>query len=461
MGIDSGPARWRRRVLRALLVVAACVLGAAAPAPSDQLRGIPAAELARRIRANRDLDEVLEMGRDLFKDRFNAGTVYPETWVRDFATFVDVALDRGDRGEIKETLRMFLRFQGADGNIPDGFTPQSEGRSDYQKILSPSAPRHWAHKNTVVTDQESSFILATCTYVRRTGDLTFLDEQVDGQTVRARMLRALDFLLAQRWSRPHGLLWGATTIDWGDVQPEHPWGTFLTKDTHRAIGIYNNAMLALALDSFLPLMGKEAAPRWARVREDLGRAVRTHLWDAKRQKFRPHLYLDGSPFPATFDEDAIFFTGGTVIAIQAGLLEPREAEASFATLRLHAREDGPFTTVGLVCHPAYPAGYFQNPDHQPHIYINGGDWPWISGRVVQAMIAQGFVTDGYAELLPVVQRVKRDKGFFEWYDQAGQPHGAAQFRGAAGVVGLAIKQLQAWAEAQKTKPTANDANSRE
>lgn len=444
MGIERALRRW---LLPVILAASSCVLGVAAP-PVDHLRGIPAAELARRIRANRDLDEVLEMARGLFKDRFNAGTVYPETWVRDFATFIDVALDRGDRQEIKETLRMFLRFQGADGNLPDGFTPQSEGRSDYQKILSPSAPGHWAHKNTVVTDQESSFVLATCTYVRRTGDAAFLGETVDGKTVRARMLASLDYLLTQRWSKPHGLLWGATTIDWGDVQPEHPWGTFLTPDTHRAIGVYNNAMLALALDRFLPLMGKEAAPRWARVREDLGRAVRMHLWDATRQKFRPHLYLDGSPFPAGFDEDAIFFTGGTAMAIQAGLLAPREAETSFSAMHLNAGEDGPFTTLGLVCHPVYPAAFFKNPDHQPHVYINGGDWPWISGRVVQAMIAQGFVADAYEALLPVVQRVKRDQGFFEWYDQAGKPHGAAQFRGAAGVVGLAIKQLQAWAETQ-------------
>lgn len=452
MVIRCGLNGLRSAVMGAVLACFTATLMAAPPAATtEHLRGIPPAELARRIRANRDFDEVLEMARGLFKDRFNAGTVYPETWVRDFATFIDVALDRGDRNEIKETLRMFLRFQGADGNIPDGFTPQSEGRSDYQKILSPSAPHHWAHKNTVVTDQESSFILATCTYVRHTGDAAFLDEKVDGHSVRDRMFRALEYLLAQRWSKEHGLLWGATTIDWGDVQPEHPWGTFLTKDTHRAVGIYNNAMLALALNSFIPLMTKTDAPRWQALRDGLRASVRKHLWDAKRQKFRTHLYLDGSPFPLAFDEDAIYFTGGTTMAIQAGLLEPSEVEASIATMRLNAREDGPFTTTGLVCHPVYPAGFFKNPDHQPHIYINGGDWPWIGGRVVQAMIAQGFVADAYEELLLIVQRVKRDKGFFEWYDQAGKPHGAAQFRGAAGVTGLAIKQLQAWAAAQPTE----------
>ncbi len=452
MWFERGPGWLRWSVMSAVLGLCACGLFATGPVVGpDRLRGIPPAELARRIRENRDFDEVLEMARDLFKDRFNAGTVYPETWVRDFATFIDIALDRGDRGEIKETLRMFLRFQGQDGNIPDGFTPQSEGRTDYQKLLSPSAPQHWAHKNTVVTDQESSLILSVCTYVRRTGDAAFLDERVDGKTVRERMLWSLDYLLAQRWSAKHGLLWGATTIDWGDVQPEHPWGTFLTKDTHRAVGIYNNAMLALALDQFLPLMGKDDSLRWTRARANLCLAVRKHLWDATRQTFRPHLYLDGSPFPTDFDESAIYFTGGTAMAMQAGLLEPKEAEASIATMRLNAREDGPFTTTGLVCHPVYPAGFFQNPDHQPHVYINGGDWPWISGRVIQAMITNGFVADAYEELLPLVQRVKRDKGFFEWYDQTGKPHGAGQFRGAAGVTGLAIKQLQAWAAARKEK----------
>jgi glycogen debranching enzyme len=431
-----------------LLVAAAALAPAAAqkPAASEHLRGVPAAELARRIRANRDLDQVMASARALFAHQINAGTSYPEVWIRDFATFLDVALDSADHGALKEALRMFFRFQGDDGNIPDGYSPISQPPGRYRQILSRSAPQYWAHKNSVETDQETSLIQSVCTYVRRTGDRAFLAEVVDGKTIEDRMLLALDFLMKHRWYQAHGLLWGATTIDWGDVQPEHPWGTFLTEKTHRSIDVYDNAMLAIALDRLIPLLPAGPARHWRSVRDGIAPAVRRQLWDERRRKFIPHVYLDGSPFPPDFDENAIYFHGGTAQAILAGFLGPEEVEASLAAMRLNAKEDGPFTTVGVVCHPVYPAGYFQNPDHQPHVYINGGDWTWVSGRVVQALIASGFVADAYEELLVIVNRVQQHRGFYEWFDREGKPHGAGQFRGAAGVTGLAIMQLRAWAD---------------
>ena len=48
------------------------------------------------------------------------------------------------------------------------------------------------------------------------------------------------------------------------------------------------------------------------------------MWDSQRQKFIPHIYLNGSPFPETFDENQVFYHGGTAVAILAGLLTKEE-----------------------------------------------------------------------------------------------------------------------------------------
>ncbi len=101
------------------------------------------------------------------------------------------------------------------------------------------------------TDQESSLLQAVWKYIQYTKDESILNEEMGGESVAARVERALDFLLEHRFSKKYGLLWGATTADWGDVQPEQDWGVFLTKDSHLSIDIYDNAMFVIALDDFL------------------------------------------------------------------------------------------------------------------------------------------------------------------------------------------------------------------
>ncbi len=133
-------------------------------------------------------------------------------------------------------------------------------------------------------------------YVKIRGDKYFLNEEVDGITITGRMERALLFLMNYRFNEKYGLIWGATTTDWGDVQPEHDWGVFLTDDTHYSFDIYDNAMFIIAISSFIemaPLM----APGWKPVHDSLCINTMKYLWDKEKKKFIPHIYLNGSPFP--------------------------------------------------------------------------------------------------------------------------------------------------------------------
>jgi hypothetical protein len=103
-------------------------------------------------------------------------------------------------------------------------------------------------------------------------------------------------------------------------------------------------------------------------------------------------------------------------------------------------------SIGLTLYPPYPAGTFKNPSMRPYSYQNGGDWTWFGGRMVQALAVNGLVEEAYDELRPMVDRVRKNRGFFEWYDLYNRPRGSGTFRGSAGVLGKAILMLREWAQ---------------
>lgn len=49
----------------------------------------------------------------------------------------------------------------------------------------------------------------------------------------------------------------------------------------------------------------------------------------------------------------------------------------------------------------------------------------------------------------MLDRVIRHRGFFEWWTPDNQPKGSGKFRGAAGVLIEAIRELRRWAEAHQ------------
>jgi hypothetical protein len=174
--------------------------------------------------------------------------------------------------------------------------------------------------------------------------------------------------------------------------------------------------------------------------------VRKHLWDAKGQRFIAHLYLEDSPFPDTVDESEIYYHGGTMMAIAAGLLSQDEIAASLARMRENVEKSGA-ASLGLTLYPPYPEGVFKNPILTvPFTYQNGGDWTWFGGRTIQQLVAHGFVEEAYAEIQPMVERAQRNGGFWEWYTKDNEPAGWGNFRGSAGALGRAIEMLREWAE---------------
>ena len=73
--------------------------------------------VARRIIADRDLDDVLQRAQALIASGFNAGSGYPELWIRDFATFMELSCRVHDRAVIRNHLLLLAKFQRDDGDI--------------------------------------------------------------------------------------------------------------------------------------------------------------------------------------------------------------------------------------------------------------------------------------------------------------------------------------------------------
>ncbi|MBV8253151.1 MAG: hypothetical protein JO154_11140 [Chitinophaga sp.] len=396
-------------------------------------KGIPAKEYFPFVKA-----KALEV----MKTGFNAGDGYREVWIRDYNTFIELAAQVNKPAVLKENLLVFFRMQGDDGNIIDGFTPiEKIGKVAYDFSYSKLEPRYAGHKNTVETDQESSLVQAVYKYIQLTGDSTILTEKIGDKSVADRMDDAMEFLMKNKYNQQYGLITGATTADWGDVQPEHGWGVDIDANTHPAIDIYDNAMFIIALNN-LTAMLPSSRHKWDRIKNTVASNCRKYLWDKHNQKFIPHIYLKGSPFPADFNEKDIYYFGGTAIAIEAGLLSKQEVKASLNEMIKRVKQAGA-PSIGLTLYPPYPDGYFANKIMNPiYSYQNGGDWTWFGGRMIQQLIKYGFVKEAYEQVLPMVKRVKDNNGFYEWYSVDNKPRGSGTFRGEAGVLYTAITMFE-------------------
>jgi glycogen debranching enzyme len=400
--------------------------------------------VAKKVLSDARLDTIKNRALRLLSG-FTAGTSYGEIWIRDLNTFINGSMQVHDKEKVRDILLMFFKIQGSDGNIPDGIIDTSRAGVGYQYRYSPLLPGWAAHKNTVETDQESSLIQAVKKYIDVTGDRSILAVNIGGETVAARIEKALLYIMHDRWSDKYKLVTGATTIDWGDVQPEKGWGVAINDKTKWAIDVYDNAMYVKAIKDWIDIKPADFAAKqdWKAVAANIKSQVRKFLWDDEAKKYIPHLYLNGSPFSHDFNETSIIYVGGSICAMIAGFNTPDEIKAINSQIVAAAKKEK-FATVGLTVYPPYPEKEF--PNMKPFTYQNGGDWTWFGGRLMSVLIDNGQANDAYNELLPMIDRALTNKGFYEWYDVlSGKPKGSGDFRGEAGVLFDAITALQRWA----------------
>lgn len=422
----------------------ACAFLASCAAPNPNL------ELAEAIRNDQSFHQVDSMARAVIGQGLNAGSGYSQIWARDMNTFIETACEITDQKVLREAILLFFALQQPNDEMIDGYVLKPEFTwNDTCPYYSDAAPEHVGFKNTVETDQESSLIQIVGKYIRKTGDKSILQQDVAGRTVMNRMEGMVDYLLRERYNEEYGLLFGAMTADWGDVQPNDDFGCDFNELSSRAIDVYDNAMFIIALDYLKEMSEDEATKtKWQNLRDKIAQNVRKHLWDDANKKFIPHIYIDPSPIPAGFDENKIHYHGGTTIAMEAGLLSKEEVGIVNAQMLENVRLSG-MPSVGLTLYPTYPEGFFRGGMSKPYNYQNGGDWTWFGGRTIQQLIAHGYVQEAYDEIRPMIDRVIQNKGFFEWYGMGNVPSGSGHFKGSAGTLAKAIEMFREWADNQQ------------
>lgn len=421
--------------------LSAILFSCAAPTPEQQL--------AEQIRNDKTLHQVDSMARAVIRQGFNAGSGYSQIWARDMNTFIEVACEESNPTDLRNAILLFFALQQPNDEMIDGYVLKPDFTwNDNVPYYSDAAPEHVAFKNTVETDQESSLIQIVGKYINKTGDRSILQEEIAGRTVLERMDDMVDYLMRERYSEKYDLLYGAMTADWGDVQPYDDFGCDMNEKSTPAIDVYDNAMFIIALD-YLQEMTDDVSlsSKWKNLREKTASNVRKYLWDEANQKFIPHIYLDKSHIPDGFDENIIYYHGGTAVAIEAGLLSLEEIKAANDKMLENVRLSG-MPSIGLTMYPPYPENFFRGGMSKPYNYQNGGDWTWFGGRMIQQLIANGMVEEAYTEIRPMIDRVLKNNGFYEWYGMGGVPSGSGQFKGSAGVLAKAIEMLNEWADAQ-------------
>ncbi|SMG13942.1 GH36-type glycosyl hydrolase domain-containing protein [Sphingobacterium psychroaquaticum] len=406
--------------------------------------------LAQEILNDQRFVEVDRLARSVIKEGFNAGSGYSQIWARDLNTFIETALEERSSSEVRGAILLFFALQQANGEMVDGYVVKKDFTwNDDTPYYAETAPEHVGFKNTVETDQETSLIQLLGKYIQKTGDYSILEEKIGDKTVMARIEWMLDYLRKERFNTKYGLLWGAMTADWGDVQPHDDFGCDWNSLSHEAIDVYDNAMLIIALQYMADFAKKHPKSKeWAKWKDEIARNTRKHLWDKQKQKFIPHLYPNGSPLPAGFDENEIHYHGGTAVAIEAGLLSKAEIAVVNKQMVENVRLSG-MPSIGLTLYPTYPKGFFRGWMSDPYAYQNGGDWTWFGGRMIQQLIKHGFVKEAYTEVRPMIERVIKNQGFHEWYGKGDIPSGSGKFKGAAGVLSTSIAMFNDWASEVK------------
>lgn len=407
-------------------------------------------ELADLILADSSLNIVDSLANSVVKEGFNAGSGYSQIWARDFNTLIETSLNLRPKEEVRGAILLFFALQQKNDEMVDGYVLKKDFTwHDDTPYYSEAAPGHVGFKNTVETDQETSLIQLVGKYIQKTGDVALLKEKVAGITVLSRMEKMIAYLLRERYNKKYGLLWGAMTADWGDVQPNDDFGCDWNQLSDEAIDVYDNAMFMIALQYLIEVVpDQQKTAQWTKLQKSIHDQVRKHLWDPKKQKFIPHIYPGKSPVPVGFDENSIHYHGGTAVAIEAGLLSKEEIATVNRQMVENVKRSG-MPSIGLTLYPTYPKDFFRGGMASPYVYQNGGDWTWFGGRMIQQLIAHGFVKEAYEEVRPMISRVIKNKGFYEWYGKGDVPDGSGKFKGSAGVLSKAIKQFREWAVIHK------------
>jgi hypothetical protein len=381
-------------------------------------------ELFNLIRVTLTHNQVAFQGKTGLISGFAAGSAYPQIWLRDANTIIPASRYFYEIPNLRSWLIEHLAAQKDDGSLEDWL--DSRGKTD---------------KNTTETDQETSAVQAAGQISRILGDV-WLDEKTNGEAVLSRLEKAMFYVLDHRFDLQHGLITGAHTADWGDVDIEHADQSAIYADerTHWTCDIYDQSMFYEAAKSLAGMFDgrglEEKARLWEEKAGDIQRNADRWLWQEDKGFYRVHIHLDS--LRHDFDEDDMFAMGGNAEAIVSGLASEEKCRRIIESALARQKSFG-ISTIGGTLLPPYPKKFFQHPMmDDPFEYQNGGQWDWFGGRIVYAMFEHGFSRQAREKLLEIAKKNMANRGLYEWNSPDGTGRGSAFYSGSAGSLAMAL-----------------------
>ena len=378
----------------------------------------------KMIRITLNQNEVVFKGKTGDIRGFAAGIDYPQIWLRDAITIIPASRYFYARSFLTSWLEEHLAFQKENGSLQDWI--DSRGKSD---------------KNTTETDQESSAVQAAFKIYNMFGS-RWLEKVLAGERIIDRLERALMFVCDARLNPQYGLVTGAHTADWGDVDlvDQDQQAIYVDERTHWTSDIYDQSMFYQACSNLAEMMDALGKAKrglfWRQKARSIKENTNRWLWQKNKGFYRIHIHLDS--LSHDFDEDDMFALGGNTQAIISGLADEEQSRRIIQEA-LERQKRFQMSTISGTLLPPYPKNLFKHPLlDDPYEYQNGAQWDWFGGRLVHAMFTNGFSSSAKEKLMEIISKNVSNRGFFEWDNKEGLGRGSDFYAGSAGSLGKAL-----------------------
>ncbi len=238
--------------------------------------------------------------------------------------------------------------------------------------------------------------------------------------------KAMQYIMTHswRWSKEHGLVKRAYTIDTWDfdfVDENQPWLNFQISDkTHWGImhgdnsGYFEACMLLAKI--YDNLKNYEKASYWADVGKGIQQRANKLCWNGRFYTHR--VSLDGFRISGISEAEQLSLSNP--MDINRGMPTHEMAVKIIQEYQQRKEKTGAFAEWFSI-DPPFPDGLFGDPRLVRGAYCNGGIMPLVGGELARAAFEHGFEKYGLETLLKYAEMIYEKGETYLWYFPDGSP----------------------------------------